>query len=441
MELASPAGNAQKLFYAWSYGADAAYIGLKKFSLRMKADNFDYGEYESIAALKKQFPQKKLYCALNISFHNDDIDYLKSRVDDIARFLFDAFIVQDMGIVELLQKHFPRVELHLSTQANCVNKEAVKLYKTLGFSRVVLARETSLDEIRAIKDAAPDMALEAFAHGAMCVSYSGRCLLSSALAQRSANAGNCAHSCRWDFRALAQHAEAGGIYLEEKERPNELFPVFEGEGFTAILSSKDLCMINHLDDMRKAGVDCVKIEGRMKSAYYTAVVTRAYRKALDALERRISQEEAAPFAAELFNTPHREFTTAFYYARDEASQTAKGLTEGEYTMMGFAGKKLDDSDAAALMQKNPALVDGGKKANWNFFVFESMNKMHSGTPLEVITPHDAFLPLGEYALVEPESGDAMSWVSHGHPCLLYTAFQLGQGHILRAKQSVREPPP
>jgi putative protease len=176
----------------------------------------------------------------------------------------------------------------------------------------------------------------------------------------------------------------------------------------------------------------------MKSAYYTAVVTRAYRKALDALEGKISCKDAAPFVEELFNTPHREFTTAFYYARDEASQTAKGLTEGEYTMMGFAGQKLDDFSAAALAQKNPALLDAQKKHGWNFFMFESMNKMYRGIPLEVITPHDAFLPLGEYALVEPESGDAMDWVSHGHACLLYTAFPLEQGHILRAKQNVRK---
>jgi putative protease len=343
-----------------------------------------------------------------------------------------------MGIIELLKKHFPRAELHLSTQANCLNKEAVKLYKTLGFSRIVLGREASLNEIRAVKDAVPGMKLEAFAHGAMCVSYSGRCLLSAALAQRSANAGNCAHSCRWDFRALTQRAEEGGIYLEEKERAGEFFPVFEGEGFTALLSSKDLCMINRLEDMKKAGVDCVKIEGRMKSAYYTAVVTRSYRKALDALEGKISQEEAAPFAAELFNTPHREFTTAFYYSRDEASQTAKGITEGEYTMMGFAGKKLDDFSAAALAQKNTALLNADKKTNWNFFVFESMNKMYCGIPLEVITPNNAFLPLGEYMLICPNTGGALDWVSHGHGCLLYTAFPLEQGHILRAKQNVRE---
>jgi putative protease len=204
MELAAPAGNIQKLFYAWSYGADAAYIGLQNFSLRMKSDNLSDDDAQAVVALKKQFPQKKLYCALNISFHNDDIDNLVSHIDTLARFPFDAFIVQDLGIVALLKKHFPNAALHLSTQANCVNREAVKLYKSLGFSRIVLGRETSLAEIRSIKDAAPDIELEAFVHGAMCISYSGRCLLSAYLTGRSANAGNCAHPCRWDFRMVAE---------------------------------------------------------------------------------------------------------------------------------------------------------------------------------------------------------------------------------------------
>ena len=168
IELLSPAGNVEKLSYAYAYGADAAYIGLKKFSLRVKADNFYDDEYKKVIELKKKYPDKKLHCALNISFHNKDIENLKANIDYFKQYPIDAFIVQDIGVVPLLQKEFPDAQLHVSTQASCINYEAVKMYRNMGFSRVVLGREASLKEIREIKDAVPDMELEAFCHGAMC---------------------------------------------------------------------------------------------------------------------------------------------------------------------------------------------------------------------------------------------------------------------------------
>ena len=294
MELLSPAGNVEKLGYAYAYGADAAYIGLKKFSLRVKADNFYEDEYKKVVELKNQYPGKRLHCALNISFHDADIDNLKSNIEYFRQYPIDAFIVQDIGIVPLLQKEFPKAELHLSTQASCVNSEAVKMYKSLGFKRIVLGREISINEIKRIKDSVPDMELEAFCHGAMCIAYAGRCLMSAYLTGRSAQAGACSHTCRWEYDVLSKPngakelAQSGRLYLREHERPEDLFPVFEGEDFTAILSSKDLCMIDHLEDLKNAGVDSLKIEGRMKSTYYVALVTRAYRKAIDALEGKIT---------------------------------------------------------------------------------------------------------------------------------------------------------
>src|SRR5574344_1498271 len=200
MELLSPAGNGEKLYYAYAYGADAAYIGLKKFSLRAQADNFYDDEYKTIIGLKQKFPVKKLHCALNIAFHNSDVEAFRQNIDYFRMYPIDAFIVQDLGIVPILQKEFPAVQLHLSTQASCINSEAVKMYKSLGFSRVVLGREASLDEIRRIKDAVPDMELEAFCHGAMCIAYSGRCLMSAYLTGRSAQSGYCSHTCRWDYK-------------------------------------------------------------------------------------------------------------------------------------------------------------------------------------------------------------------------------------------------
>ena len=202
MELLSPAGNVEKLKYAYFYGADASYIGLKNFSLRVKADNFYQDEYKKVIELKEKFPGKKLHCALNISFHNHEIDRLIENIPYFKQYPIDAFIIQDLGIVPIIQKNFPDAQLHLSTQASCMNREAVKMYKSLGFSRVVMGREASLKEIAEIKDAVPDMEIECFIHGAMCIAYAGRCLMSSYLTGRRAQEGFCSHTCRWDYDVL-----------------------------------------------------------------------------------------------------------------------------------------------------------------------------------------------------------------------------------------------
>ena len=290
MELLSPAGSIEKLFYAYEYGADAAYIGLKNFSLRAKADNFNTDEYNVVKKIKKN---KKLYAALNIYFHDSDIKLLEQEIEYISLYPIDAFIISDLGILPLLQKHFPGKEFHLSTQANCVNSNSAKLYRDMGFSRIIPGRELSLKEIETIKNSVENLEIEVFAHGAMCLAYSGRCFLSKYLAGRSANKGDCTHSCRWQYRVL-----------EESERKGEFFPVIEGENFTSILSSKDICMIDHLQDLKNAGVDSLKIEGRMKSVYYTAVITRAYRKALDSLDGK-KVENPEIYKNDLFKVSHR----------------------------------------------------------------------------------------------------------------------------------------
>ena len=250
MELLAPAGNIEKLKYAYLYGADAAYIGILNFSLRQKADNFREEEHRRLAEIKGT---KKLFGALNIYFHQQDIRRLEENLDYLALYPLDAFIISDIGILPLLQKRFPGIPLHLSTQANCVNSSAARIYRDLGFSRVILGRETPLDEIADIRAKVPGLELETFVHGAMCLAYSGRCFLSRYMADRSGNQGSCSHSCRWNYRVL-----------EEAERPGEYFPVETGEGFTTILSSKDLCMIDYIPDMIQAGIDSLKIEGRLK---------------------------------------------------------------------------------------------------------------------------------------------------------------------------------
>jgi len=408
MELVSPAGNIEKLTYAWEYGADAAYIGLKKFSLRVKADNFYDTEYEEISKLKQSWADagkpKKLFCALNITFHNQDIRNFIAEADYFREYPIDAFIIQDIGMVNLLKKEFPHVPLHLSTQANCINYEAVRMYRDLGFKRVVLGREASLEDIAEIKQAVPEMEIECFAHGAMCIAYSGRCLISAYLTGRSANSGFCSHSCRWDYRLV-----------EEKERPGQYFPVVEGDGFTALFSSKDLCMIDHLDAMKKAGVDSLKIEGRMKSLYYTALVTRAYRKRIDAVEGKISAAEAEPFVAELYNAAHREFGTGFYFSKDDANKTTRGETKSPYMLAGTIGRKIEGTEGD--------------------FEFISMNKVDAGIPLEYIGPDLCSIEDSTYTLLDPETGGARSWVCHGHPCILRTSKPVGERYIVRTRDT------
>lgn len=316
MELVAGAGNTQKLYYAYLYGADAVYIGLEHFSLRAKADNFNGDDIIKVRNIKNHFG-RKLYCALNIMFSDSEIDEFIDKIDYFKEFPIDAFIVQDLGMIDILQKYFPKAKLHLSTQSSCVNSRAAAMYKRLGFSRVVVGRESSLDDIKRIKDSG--LFVEAFCHGAMCIAYSGRCLMSAYMTGRSAQKGLCTHSCRWDY----------DVYLREHER-DELFPVVTSDNFTQVLSSKDLCMVEHLSDMKAAGVDAIKIEGRMKSLYYTALVTQGYKKALDLLENKITAQDARQFISEIYNTSHREFSTGFYYNKDDANKVTRGITTSPY---------------------------------------------------------------------------------------------------------------
>ena len=342
MELLSPAGNAQKLYYAYAYGADAAYIGLKKFSLRAKADNFYEDDSEKVRSLKKIFPQKKLHCALNIIFHNKDIDSLLQNLDYFKAYPIDAFIVQDLGIIPILQKHFPDAALHLSTQASCINREAVKIYKSMGFSRIVLGREAGLKEIREIKDAVPDMELEAFVHGAMCISYSGRCLLSNYLTGRDANRGECTHPCRWKYS------------LMEETRPGEYFPVMENERGTLIFNSKDLCMIEHIPELIEAGIDSFKVEGRMKTALYVAAAARTYREAIDdqLKDPALYNRNLNRYLEEISKCTYRQFCTGFFFGKpSQEDQIYESSTYiSEYTYLGLVSEVQDGR--AVITQKN-----------------------------------------------------------------------------------------
>ena len=469
MELLSPAGNVEKLKYAYFYGADASYIGLKNFSLRVKADNFYQDEYKKVIELKEKFPDKKLHCALNISFHNHEIDRLIENIPYFKQYPIDAFIIQDLGIVPIIQKHFPDAQLHLSTQASCMNREAVKMYKSLGFSRVVVGREASLKEIAEIKDAVPDMEIECFIHGAMCIAYAGRCLMSSYLTGRSAQEGFCSHTCRWDYDVLTAKkiAESGELVLREHKRSDEYFPIYEGNDFTAVLSSKDLCMIDHLKELKEAGVDSLKIEGRMKSVYYVALITRAYRKALDALEGKITQDEASPFIDELYKASHRPFTTAFYFNKSDADVTVSGASDSPYELAAEIGsqlseseeneilkkaadyKKLQDDEYAALCDQAKAAYDkrvkdqpdkhlplATKIEGYRMYTLEALNMLNESTQMQLVSPNIVGKDIKfkkDFVLINPENGELYNWVCNGHPCVIYTNMEVSEGSLIRTK--------
>ncbi len=403
MELLAPAGSAEKLQYAYAYGADAAYIGLHSFSLRARADNFGREEAAKIGAIKGN---KKLYCALNIYFHNRDLDRLEEALDQFEAYPFDAFIISDMGIVKTLQRRFPHRDLHLSTQANALNSDAVKLYRDLGFRRIILGRECSLKEIARIRRDVPEVELEVFVHGAMCLAYSGRCFLSRWMADRSANDGSCAHSCRWNVRPLEGPANRE-LVLEEEQRRGEYYPLYEGEGFTSILSSKDICMIDHLKELKDAGVDSLKIEGRMKSIYYTAVVTRAYRKMLDSLEGR-DVPNLQGYRDELAKVSHRDFSTGFYFDRNEIEQPAGALAPGNYKFLGTLGRALGQGEFE-LNVKNQILTDQG---------------------IEYIGPDLLYMKDKNFKLKDSE-GREICKIDHGKPCTIIPGVPAKEGYILR----------
>ncbi len=401
MELLSPAGSIEKLYYAYKYGADAAYIGIKNFSLRAKADNFKKDEYLKIKKLKKD---KKLYAALNIYFHNSDLYKLEENIEYISEYPVDAFIISDIGVTPVIKKYFPNAELHLSTQANCINTEAAKFYRDIGFSRIIPGREISISEISEFKEALPDMEIEVFVHGAMCLAYSGRCFLSKYLADRSGNQGDCAHSCRWQYRVL-----------EESERPGEYFPVIEGENFTSVMSSKDLCMIDHLDELKNAGVDSLKIEGRMKSIYYAAIVTRAYRKMIDAVNGE-TIENLDDYVNEIYKVSHREFSTGFYYGKDEIEMPTFKSYMREYKFLGSISK----------------IITERSENNKYCYLLDVKNQIRSTGEIEYIGPDCLYVKDKDFSLMD-EKFNIVEKTDHGKLTYLLTDKKIDKGFIIREK--------
>lgn len=310
LEVLSPAGDYERLMAALNYGADAVYLGRERFGMRASPQNFDFDGLKEAVRISHE-RGVKIYLTCNTLPRNNEIPHFQKYVEEAVECGVDALIAADIGIISLIKKYAPQMEVHASTQTGIVNYVTARELYDMGCKRVVLARELSIDEIAEIRAKTPkEMDIEAFVHGAMCVSFSGRCLLSSYLVNRDANRGECAQPCRW------------GYHLMEEKRPNEFYPVFEDEQGTYILNAKDMCMIDYIDRLHEAGIYSLKIEGRAKSAYYVSVVTNAYRMAVDHYMANPNEKFVLPdwVREEVFKVSHRKYCTGFFFGHPKDSQ-------------------------------------------------------------------------------------------------------------------------
>lgn len=361
IELLLPAGNKEKLEYAVRYGADAVYLGVVDFSLRAMRK----GELITLDNLKDSIDLahklgKKAYLTLNIFAFNNDIHSLEECMERISDSNPDALIVSDVGIMRVVRKYMPDTPLHISTQANSLNYEAVKFWQDYGATRVILGREVNIKDMAEMKSAVPDMELEVFVHGAQCVSFSGRCLISDYMTngERKANQGNCCQPCRWSYK------------LVEETRPGQYYEIEQNERGTHIMSTKDLCLVNHLPKLIDAGVDSLKVEGRTKSLYYVSAVAKTYREAIDAVYND-KNVDLTPYFKELLKVGNRGYTTGFY------------LGDGEYPNDGYSydiSKGLAGADFLCEIHDK----DG------DFYKIKTKNKFFINTDIEIISPSERF---------------------------------------------------
>lgn len=357
LEVLSPAGDMERLEAALDYGADAVYLGGKSFGMRAGPANFDNNELK-IAVEKAHNRGVLVYLTCNTLPHNDEIPYFENFIKNAVDANVDAVIVNDIGLLSLVKKYAPQMEVHISTQAGIVNYVTANEFYNMGAKRVVLARELSIDEIAEIRAKTPkELDIECFVHGAMCVSFSGRCLLSSYLVNRDANRGECAQPCRW------------GYHLMEEKRDGQYFPVFEDEKGTYILNAKDMCMIEHLDKLAEAGIKSLKIEGRAKSAYYVSVVTNAYRMAVDYLRKNPNNYDKLPkwIKDEVYKVSHRAYCTGFFFGHPNEQTDTQYYENSGY---------IREYDVVAIIEE---CRDGKIYAT-------QRNKFNRGDELEILSP-------------------------------------------------------
>ena len=399
MELLAPAGNREKLETAFRFGADACYFAGKKYGLRAFADNFDLDELKQSVAYAHKI-NKKAYITLNIIAHNRDFDGLKEYVLYLQEIKVDAVIVADIGIIDFIRQIAPNLDIHVSTQANITNKYSAQLLQKMGVKRLILARELSFEEIKEIRDSVPDMEIECFVHGSMCIAYSGRCLLSNYMTGRDSNCGACSQPCRWEY------------FISSKAQDDE-YQIEEDERGTYILNSKDLCMIEYIDKLASIGIDSLKIEGRMKSPYYVATVVNAYRRAIDLYEKDKNNYHCPDeLLEELEKTSHRRYTTGFY----------NNSTDREYLL---ASKPVQSYEFVAVVTKD---------CSWRKVVVEQRNKFQVGDTLQVLSPNDTFNKEFVIKSITDENGNKMTVADKVQQSLTINCpYKLKVGDILRRK--------
>lgn len=405
-ELLSPAGSYEKMEAAFRYGADAVYLAGNMFGMRSAAKNFEKKELFSAFDYARSLG-KKVYLTVNTLPRGYEYPALKRYLRSLKQNAPDALIIGDIGVMALAKDILPDTDIHISTQLSCVSAESAGQWHKLGASRVVLAREISLSEISAMRRALPKtLELEAFIHGSMCVSYSGRCLLSNYFTGRDANRGMCAQPCRWNFTGKA-------LEITEQFRPEEQLPVYEDENGTYVMSSKDLCMIEHIPELMESGIYSFKIEGRMKSAYYTAVVTNAYRMAIDAYLKSPENYKFDPlWRRELESVSHREYATGFYF--ESPTENAQLCAQKGYIR--------DKAYLATVLSYD----ERAQRA-----LFTQKNKLGEGDAAEIVTPG---LTGRRLIMEELENADGAKISATPHPKMIFSAkvpFPVKPGDILR----------
>lgn len=394
MELLAPAGNFDKLVTAVHFGADAVYFAGKKLGLRAFAGNFT--DEEIVLAMNFLHENgKKGYVTLNIVANDSDFDEIDQYLNLLVSAKVDGVIVSDLGLISYLRNNFPQLDVHVSTQANINNSYAAKVYKDLGVKRIVLAREMSLNQIKNLKKAVGNLEIEAFVHGAMCISYSGRCLLSNYLTGRDSNRGACVQACRWKY------------FIREESRDDEM-EIQEDERGTYILNSKDLCLIDHLKELEDAGIDSLKIEGRMKSDYYVASVVNAYRRALD------GYKDFDALHSELEKTSHRRYTTGFYFGADDKEYLEDSMPVQTYV---FIAKVVENAR------------DG-------FVKVEMRNRFKVGDKLEILSADENFLKTITIEKIINSKGQEIDDCKRVQEIVsINCPFDLKVGDILRVEKS------
>lgn len=343
-ELLSPAGTLKNLRYALAYGADAVYAGQPRYSLRVRHNNFDQLDHLAQGIQETHAQNKRFYLACNLFPHHAKLKTFLTDIQPIIDLGPDALIMADPGLITLVRERWPDLTIHLSVQANTVNAAATKFWHQVGITRVILSRELSLEEIAEIRQACPEIELEVFIHGALCIAYSGRCLLSGYMNHRDANQGACTNACRWNYRLHSMDYS-----LEEQERPGEFLPIFEDEHGTYIMNSKDLCAVRHVAHLMEMGIDSLKIEGRTKSHYYVARTAQVYRQAID--NAWAGQAFDAQLLHSLEKLSHRGYTEGFY--QRHAHQEYQNYRAEVHAQQQFVGEIIEQvSDRWLVEVKN-----------------------------------------------------------------------------------------